>query len=391
MNMKIIAPVSVLVAALLGAATIVATSQRLRPSQSDPVPPAVRVLKAEPKAVRIVVHAQGTVAPRTETGLVPEVSGNIVWISENLVAGGYFEAGDRLLRIDDRDYVAAVERATATISRTEAEREFSEFELQRLEELETRELISRSDVESGMRAARVAEANLQDARVALEQAELSLARTEILAPFKGLVRNEQADVGQFVSRGATIANLYAVDYVEVRLPIADQQLAYLDLPLAQRGELDAATAPTVTLSADFAGQNYRWTGRIVRTEAEIDSRSRMIQVVARISADDISEDDPEALPPPVGLFVYAEIEGRPADNIVVIPRAAIRNANEVLIVDDDNRLRFRSIELLRVYGEDAFISGGLSDGELISISPLQAVVDGMRVEPLLENDGHSAR
>ena len=389
MNLKRIAPLVVIVAALIGAATIVATSQRLQPSQSDVVPPTVRVLKAEPKAVRLVVHAQGTVAPRTETALVPEVSGNIIWISENLVAGGYFEASEPLLRIDDRDYMTAVERAIATINRTEAELEFSEFELQRLQELERSELISRSDVESGMRAARVAEANLQDARVALEQAERNLTRTEILAPFKGLVRNEQADVGQFVSRGAAIANIYAIDYVEVRLPIADQQLAYLDLPLAERGELDAATAPTVTLSADFAGRNYRWAGRVVRTEAEIDSRSRMIQVVARISADDVSGNDPEALPPPVGLFVHAEIEGRPADNIVVVPRAAIRNSSDVLIVDEDNRLRFRSVELLRVYGEDAFISDGLSKGELVSISPLQTVVDGMRVEPLLNSDGSS--
>jgi multidrug efflux pump subunit AcrA (membrane-fusion protein) len=115
----------------------------------------------------------------------------------------------------------------------------------------------------------------------------------------------------------------------------------------------------------------------------------MIQVVARISADDISRDDPGALPPPVGLFVHAEIEGRLADNIVVVPRAAIRNSSDVLIVDEDNRLRFRSVELLRVYGEDAFISGGLSKGELVSISPLQTVVDGMRVEPLLNSDGHS--
>ena len=389
MNLKRIAPLVVIVAALLGAAAIVATSQRLQPSQSDAVPPTVRVLKAEPKAVRLVVLAQGTVTPRTETALVPEVSGNIIWISENLVAGGYFEAGEPLLRIDNRDYMAAVERAIATINRTEAEQQFSAFELQRFQELESSELISRSDVESGMRAARVAEANLQDARVALEQAERNLERTEILAPFKGLVRNEQADVGQFVSRGAAIANIYAIDYVEVRLPIADQQLAYLDLPLAERGELDAATAPTVTLSADFAGRSYRWAGRVVRIEAEIDSRSRMIQVVARISADDISGDDPGALPPPVGLFVHAEIEGRPADNIVVVPRAAIRNSSDVLIVDEDNRLRFRSVELLRVYGEDAFISGGLSKGELVSISPLQTVVDGMRVEPLLNRDEHS--
>jgi len=387
---KFIAPTIVIALAFVGAAIIIATSPRLQPSEAEPVAPVVRVMKTDPKAVRMVVHAQGTVAPRTETALVPEVSGNIVWISPNLVAGGYFEAGEPLLRIDDRDYVTAVERARATISRAEAEQEFSEFELQRLEELETRELISRSDVESGMRTARVAEANLQDARVALEQAERDLARTEIIGPFKGLVRDEQADVGQFVSRGAAIANTYAVDYVEVRLPIADQQLAYLDLPLTQRGELDAATAPSVTLSANFAGQHYSWTGSLVRTEAEIDSRSRMVHAVARIGADGAATDNPEAVPPPVGLFVNAEIQGRPAENIIVLPRAAIRNASEVLVVDDDNRLRFRTVELLRVYGDEAFISGGLDKGELISISPLQAVVDGMRVEPLHENAGHSA-
>ena len=237
-----------------------------------------------------------------------------------------------------------------------------------------------------MRAARVAEASLQDARVVLEQAQRDLERTEILAPFKGFVRNEQIDVGQFVSRGASIANIYAVDYVEVRLPIADQQLAYLDLPLSRRGELDEATSPSVTLSANFAGVDYQWVGRLVRTEAEIDSRSRMIQVVARISAEDVTAIDPDALPPPVGLFVNAEIEGRSADHVVVVPRAAIRNASEVLIVDDENRLRFREVSLLRVYGDEAFIDSGLSEGEMISISPLQAVVDGMRVEPLLEHD-----
>ncbi len=388
MKLKLIAPVIVIGAALIGAAAIVATTERLQPTQPEPVAPMVRVLKAQPKAVRMIVHAQGTVTPRTETALVPEVSGNVVWISPNLVSGGYFEAGEPLLRIDDRDYLATVARARASVSRTEAEQEFTDFELQRLEELETRDLISRSDVEAGMRAARVAEAGLQDARVALEQAERDLERTEIVAPFQGFVRNEQTDVGQFVSRGATIANLYAVDYVEVRLPIADQQLAYLDLPLIQRGELDETTAPAVTLSANFAGQDYRWTGKLVRTEAEIDSRSRMVQAVARISAEDVSDADPASLPPPIGLFVNAEIEGRSADNVVVVPRAAIRNASEVLIVDEENRLRFREVELLRVYGDEAFINSGLSQGELICISPLQAVVDGMRVEPLLEHDGN---
>jgi RND family efflux transporter MFP subunit len=385
MKLRTLAPVAIVVAALIVAVVIVASTDPLQPTQPEPIAPIVRVIEANPKTVRMVVHAQGTVTPRTETALVPEVSGNVVWISPSLVAGGYFEMGQPLLRIDNRDYLAAVARAAATINRTEAEQEFTEFELQRLEELESQELISRSELEAGMRSARVAEANLQDARVALEQAERDLTRTEILAPFKGFVRNEQTDVGQFVSRGAAIANIYAVDYVEVRLPIADQQLEYLDLPLSQRGQLSEARAPTVTLSADFAGQNYEWLGTIVRTEAEIDSRSRMIQAVARISADDSSTDGDAMLTPPVGLFVQAEIAGRPASDIVVVPRATIRNGNDILVVDNDNRLRFRPVEIMRVYGDDAFISGGLKKGERIVVSQLQIAVDGMRVVTTVEH------
>jgi len=389
MNTKVIAPFLVIAVALIVAAVIVATPARLQPFQAERVSQTVRVLEADPKSVRMVVHSQGTVAPRTETALVPEVSGNIVWISPNLIAGGYFEAGDPLLKIDNRDYVTAVDRARAAINRAEAEQEFSEFELQRLKELETRELISRSEVEAGIRIARVAEANLQEARASLQQTERDLTRTEIRAPFKGFVRNEQADIGQFVSRGTAIANIYAIDFIEVRLPIADQQLAYLDLPLSQRGELAIARAPSVRLSADFAGQKYSWMGTVVRTEAEIDSSSRMVYAVARVIVDNTETDAPETVAPPVGLFVNAEIQGRPADNIIVLPRAAIRNASEILIVDNDNRLRFRTVELLRIYGNEAFISGGIQKGELINLSPLQAVVDGMRVEPLLDSGQRS--
>ena len=215
MKPKIVLPIVVLAGALIGSAALLATSQRLQPTQPEPVAPTVRVVQIEPQSVRMTVHAVGTVSPRTEPELVPEVSGNVMWISPNLVAGGYFEASEVLLRIDDRDYLNAVERASAAVNRTQAENEFAQFELQRLEELESRQLISRSDVESGMRAARVAEASLQDAEATLEQAERDLTRTEIVAPFAGLVRTEQTDLGQFVNRGTSVASIYAVDYVEV--------------------------------------------------------------------------------------------------------------------------------------------------------------------------------
>ena len=372
--------VTALTLSVAATAALMLTRPQLDPSEPEPVAPAVRVMHVNPSSEHMVVHAQGTVSPRTEADLVPEVSGNVLWISPNLVAGGYFEAGEPLLRIDERDYRYALERASAAVDRAMAENEFATFELQRLREMEARNLISPSDVETGMRAARVTEAALADAHAALNQAELDLSRTEVIAPFTGLVRSEQVDPGQFVNRGSAIARLYAVDYVEVRLPIADQQLAYLDIPPMQRGELDESSAPEVLLSADFAGRHYKWRGTIVRTEAEIDMRSRMVNAVARVRTTDDAAGDPEYVPPPVGLFVEAEIQGRSADNVVVVPRSVIRNGNQVPVVDDDDRLRFRTVSVARIYGDDAYIDGGLEQGERVCLTVLQAVIDGMRVE-----------
>jgi RND family efflux transporter MFP subunit len=225
---------------------------------------------------------------------------------------------------------------------------------------------------------RVAEAQLSDAKVALEQAEFDLERTEIRAPFTGLVSNERVDLGQFVSRGSSIATLYASGTVEVRLPIADHQLAYLNLDLGHRGLLDASTAPPVTLTADYAGRIYTWQGRIVRTEGQIDSKSRMVNVVARVN------NETSETPLTVGLFVEAEIEGRLAEDVVVLPRNAMRNGNQVLVVDTDKRLRYRDVEPLRMYHDEVLIRGGLEAGELVCISPLQTVIDGMPVEPIFE-------
>ncbi len=222
MKRKIGVGMAVVAVSVAITAILLATSRQLVPSEPEAAAPTVRVVEVAPSSVRMIVHAQGTVAPRTEVDLVPEVSGNVVWIAPNLVPGGYFEEGEPLLRIDDRDYRSAVVRARATVNRTTAEDEFARFELQRLQEMESRRLISPSDVESGMRVARVAAAALEDARAALEQAERDLSRTEVRAAFSGLVRAEQVDPGQFVSRGAPIARLYALDYLEIRLPIADR-------------------------------------------------------------------------------------------------------------------------------------------------------------------------
>ena len=376
---KLFAPLAVIAIAVGGATVLVVSRPSPEPVEPEHRAPYVQVVEAHPGPVDMLVESQGTVSPRTVADLVPEVSGQVVWTSANLVAGGYFDENEPLLRIDGRDYGIALDEARAAVDRAEAEREFAQLELQRLREIEERRLISRADLESGVRAARVADAALAEAAARLERAELDVERTEVRAPFVGVVQAEQVDTGQFVSRGAPIASLFAVDYVEVRLPVADSQLAWLDLPLERRGELDPASSPRVSLTAEYAGRQRRWEGAVVRTEAEIDVRSRMVHLVARIDARDVGEGD-AVLPPPVGLFMHAEILGRSAGNVVVLPRSALRGGNRMLVVDAGERLRFRSVEVMRIEGEDAYVSAGLDAGDRVCVSPLQAVVDGMRVQ-----------
>ncbi len=378
MMRKFVVPGLIVLTSLFGAVTLLATSPKLEPSVPEPVPATVRVLEVQPQSVQLTVRSQGTVVPNTESQLIPEVSGRVSWISPSLVNGGTFGKDEVLLRLEDQDYRSAVQRAEAALARAEAEHQHARFEYQRLQSLEQRQLVSRSVLENALRAERVAEAALREAEASRAQARRDLQRTEIRAPFAGLVRQESVDIGQFVSRGNAIATLYASADAEVRLPIADRQLAFLNLPVGIRGELPPELQPAVTLTAEFAGQQLTWRGRIVRTEAQIDTMSRMVHVVARVANDE------QAAPLSVGLFVSAEIEGLVAEDVMVLPRSALREGNRVLVVDAEDRLRYREIEPLRLYQDEVLVRSGLEPGERICVSPLQTAVEGMPVKPLLE-------
>jgi RND family efflux transporter MFP subunit len=337
----------------------------------------------------------------------------VVWVSPALVSGGFFEAGQPLVRIDRRDYEADLESARAGAARAQSEHARAAKERDRQRRLADRSVASESRIDDAENAYRAAAAALREAQARLDRAERDLDRTELRAPYTGRVRSERVDVGQFVSRGSAIATLYAVDYAEVRLPIPDRELAYVDLPLAYRPEAGSDTASQpgletaaaqngslVRLRAEFAGRERVWTGRIVRTEGEIDPKSRMVHAVARVE-DPYARDAGSQRPPlAVGLFVEAEILGRSIDAAVTLPRAALRreeagpgepsrDGHFVLVVNDESRLEFRPVEVLRSERERVVIGAGLAAGERVCISPLRAPVDGMAVRVAAENTPES--
>jgi len=381
--LKIVLPAAVIAASLLGAAALFWTRPQLEPQMPEIRPPVVRVVEAKPESVQLTVSTHGTVTPRTESDLVPQVSGTVVWVSPSLVSGGFFEQGDVLLRIDPRDYEIALESARAGLARSRSEQVRAGKELDRQRGLG--KTASRSQLDDAITAEATATARRREAQAAVERAERDLARTEIMAPYSGRVREEHVGVGQFVARGSSVARLYATDYAEVRLPVPDSQLAYLDLPLWRGGWL--SNGPEVTLRARFAGSDHRWTGRVVRTEGEIDARTRMVHVVARVEdpyerqAQGQPDAERRSTPLAVGLFVKAEIAGRLAHDVVTLPRSALREGDQVAVVDPDDRLRLRDVEVLRTDREQVLVKSGLAAGERVSVSSLEAVVDGMKVRP----------
>jgi len=376
---KLAATVGVLALGAVGAVALIAARPQAETRPPAAEPPMVRVLAVTPEDVQLQVRTHGTVAPRTQSELVPEVAGRVEWISPALAAGGFFEADEPLLRLDRRDYEVALASAEAALARAESEAGLTRANRERSRALAGTGVVSTAELDGAENNARVAAAAVDQALAARERARLDLQRTELRAPFAGRVREKQVDVGQFVSRGTAVARLYAVDAAEVRLPIPNDELAHLDLPLAYRGDPDPGAGPAVTLRVAIAGVTHEWHGRVVRTEGEIDARTRMVHAVARIDDPYGAGGAPARPPLAVGLFVEADIEGRRLRDVVVLPRAAMRDDARVFVIDGDDRLRMRAVELVRATRETVVIGGGLRAGEQVVVSPLEAAVDGMRV------------
>ncbi len=352
------------------------------PARTRPVAESATFVRAVPARLtdeRLIVRTAGTVRARTESDLVPEVSGRVSWISPSLRPGGFFEPAEALLRIEARDYELAVQAARAALERTSGELDLAERTLVRQQGLFDRGVSSHAALDEALARARVARGASSEAAAQLEQAQSDLGRTTVSAPFAGRVLDKRIDVGQFVARGTSVARVFAIDTAEIRLPIPDDELAFLDLPLDYRNETHTTSGPRVGVSARFAGREHRWQGRIVRTEGEIDPRTRMVHVVAEFPDPYARSGDGDRPPLAVGMFVEAEIEGQLVRNVVVLPRAALRDGSRVLVVDPEQRLRYRDVDVLRFERDRVILRAGLAAGELVCTSALDAVIDGMLV------------
>jgi RND family efflux transporter MFP subunit len=382
--LKIVIPIVVLIAGV-AAAALLASARKAPPRVDRPaLGPLVEVIPTEVTDVPVVVTGHGEVVPRVAVDLIPQVAGQVVKMHRSLVAGGFFKAGEVLVVIDPRDYDLAVERAQAAVARAKVtlEREQAEAEVAREEwdglhpgEEPTGLVIREPQI-------RQAEAEYAASVADLNVAKLHLERTRLSLPFDGVIVSESVDIGQFVGNGSRLATVYGTDVVDVRVPLDSRELAWFDVPTGNRGD-----GPRAEVTVDPGGRAVTWDGRVTRMEAQVDQMSRMVHVIIEVPNPYDTTGGRAALLP--GSFVDVRISGRTLNKVVSVPRHAIRDDQSVWVFDNGS-LRVREVEVLRADRQQTLISSGLEEGELVIISSLDAVTEGMTVRQVESETGEGA-
>ena len=376
------APVLVILVGILIVQGLIAAKPKPEKKEDEIRTVSLYVDEVTAEEVTVAVRTQGEVRPKTEIDLIPQVSGRIVALSDSFSEGAEFMPDSMLMKIEDTDYQLAVVRAEARVAeaQTALERELATAEIKEEEWREERKKESPTQFALNLTQVAEAEAKLRSARAELNKARVDLERTEIRVPFNGRVRERRVGIGQYVNAGSSIGRVFAIDTVEVRLPLTDAQLVELNLPLGYTA-MSLESAPVVNFSATLGNREFHWQGVIVRVDASVDEKTRLIYATAEV-ADPYGLGAADGMPMAVGMFVNAEIGGIQQQSAYVMPRLALRSENKVYVINEENKLEIRTVDVISTSEERVLVTSGVIEGDRVVTSPLPNAVDGMAVEPL---------
>lgn len=378
---KILLPLLLVLGAVAITGMLISNRPEAAQRSTVPVPLLVSSIVVKREAVTHWVDSQGEVAPRTETTLMSEVSGQIQTVSPTFVSGGYFKAGDVLLRIDPRNYETQVKRARANVAKARTqiatENALAGYAVEDWERLRALRATTKTASDLTLRRPQLAQAiaELESSEADLQKAEDDLARTTIRAPYAGMVRNKRADVGQFVGMGAPLAEIFAVDYAEVRLPLTQNDLEFIDVPEPGSESLHSEVA----LSTTIGQTRQSWSAELVRTEGVFDAATRVLYGVARVENPYALDQAETREPLRIGTFVTARITGRDGGLMFVVPRVALSGTDRLWLIDKEDRLKAAQVSIVRRLEDRLYINDGLRDGDRICLTPLPSATTGMLV------------
>ena len=376
-------PFLVIVISLVLTFVLVKSRKTPKPHEAPHLGPLVEVGILTKADRQILISGTGSAQSRYEVSITPQVKGRVSKLAPQMVAGGTFQKDELLFAIEDVDYQLAIAHAQATLAQAELELLRNE-NLADLARKEWHSLNSESDLEPNplvvyepqLKSARA----LRDAAQAnVKQAELNLERTRVFAPFDCYVRSEQLEIGQFLNAGAPVATVAGIDQIEIVVPLPLEEIVWLQVP--RKGTKQRGSLAKVELQS--GGRTFHWQGEITRSLGEIDPRNRMARVVVTVN-DPFPEDTEKAnllndlLP---GMFVNVQILGEELSDIISVPRGAMHDNDTIWVIDDENRLHIREVDILRRERDEVLIRSGLDANEKIVLTNLSGAAEGMLLRP----------
>lgn len=370
--MKTLLPILI----LLCAGIIAAFQIMLKPEPNEiaPIRPitSVEIIEVQPTTIQLTIMSQGTLLPTVETDLIAEVSGRVIEVADKFRVGNHFKKNDVLIKIDPTDYEAAAAAREADLANAQLKLAQEQALAQQAEAdwlaLGTGEA---SDLTLRKPQLQQAKAMVKSAQAALNKARRDIARTEIIAPYNGIVLNKNVDLGQFVTTnpGNPLARIYATESAEVRLPITEQEASFLDR--------DSKEQASVTLTQKNNDVDVTWIAPLVRIEDNINPSSRLLYAVARIQSPFNTIVNDHILRR--GTFLSAEIEGRTIQNVYSLPRYALRGSNTVYVLTSEDTLQTRTVGIVKSDAKQVIINSGLEPGDRVATSPIAYYIEGMPV------------
>ena len=346
--------------------------KRLKP---DNIAPLVKVIQLKKEDIQIFVSGFGTVQPKVQVEISPQISGKIISINPQFKTGGFIAANEELIQIDPRDYELAVRQADALVAEAEVKLDLEKAEAD-IAVAEWHQLHPDTQPSSALvlrtPQIRQAKAQLESAKATLATAELNLERTHLSLPIDVKILSEKVDLGQYVVAGTNIGTAYGTEAAEIEVPLQDEDLAWFNIP----DNSSAASAVTAEIKAEFAGKEHTWQGQVKRTTGQVDISSRLISVVVEVNEPfSRSQNRPPLLP---GIFAEVFIKGNILKDAVRLPRNAIHNGNQVWLFDND-RLHIKPLKIVRTDRDYIYTVDSLDNGDKIIISSLDAVTEAMSV------------
>lgn len=379
--LKFSGPVLVIGLGIVGVMLLSATAPEPQTDEAPPRPVTVYTHLAERRDTVLEVQTQGEVRARTAIDLVAQVSGRVIAVSPEYIEGGRFGPDTVLLKIDDSDYQLALREAEAAVAAAElaVDQALADADVARKQLSNVK---NPSDLSLKKPQIAEARARREAALAGLALARLNLERTEIRLPFEGRVASTNAHIGGIIAAGTSLGQVFSTDKVEVRLALNNRQLAALGLPIGfSAGEDDA---PPVEFTAEVAGAEQRWRGRLTRIDAAIDSDTRLIYATATVDDPYGSGRSEQGMPLAVGLFVEAEIRGRELAGAVQVPAKGLRPGDKLYVVDSSGLLDIRDARVEYLNADYAVLSEGLRPGERLVVSALRNPISGMALSTIDE-------